>query len=68
MKDRAARAAVGPSLTLGPLTPLLGARDKRKRRGRMTRKVFWQDPYLTDLDTNITSVKGNDITVEKTIF
>ena len=34
----------------------------------MTRKVFWEDPYLTDLDTNITSVKGNDITVEKTIF
>lgn len=68
MKDRAARAAVGPSLTLGPLTPLLGARDKRKRSGRMSRKVFWEDPYLTDLDTNITSVKGNDITVEKTIF
>jgi hypothetical protein len=68
MKDRAARAAVGPSLTLGPLTPLLGTRDKRKRGDRMTRKVFWQDPYLTDLDTNITSVKSNDITVEKTIF
>ena len=34
----------------------------------MTRKVFWEDPYLTGLDTKITSVKGNDIAVEKTIF
>ena len=34
----------------------------------MTEKVFWKDPYLTQLDTLITSVKDNDITVEQTIF
>jgi len=34
----------------------------------MTEKVFWKDPYLTRLDTLITSVKGSDITVEQTIF
>ncbi len=34
----------------------------------MTRKIFWQDPYLTQLETHITSVKDNDITVEQTIF
>ena len=35
---------------------------------RMTRKVFWEDPYLTQLETRVTSVKDNDITVEQTIF
>jgi Ser-tRNA(Ala) deacylase AlaX len=34
----------------------------------MTKKVFWQDPYLTQLDTHITSVQGNMITVAETIF
>ena len=34
----------------------------------MTKKMFWEDPYLTQLETYITSVKGNDITVEQTIF
>jgi Ser-tRNA(Ala) deacylase AlaX len=34
----------------------------------MTRKVFWDDPYLTELETCVTSVNGDDITVEQTIF
>jgi Ser-tRNA(Ala) deacylase AlaX len=34
----------------------------------MTRKVFWEDPYLTRLDTRVTSVQGDDVTVDKTIF
>ena len=34
----------------------------------MTRKVFWEDPYLTQLETRVTSVKEKDITVEQTIF
>jgi Ser-tRNA(Ala) deacylase AlaX len=34
----------------------------------MTEKMFWKDPYLTQLDTLITNVKDTDITVEQTIF
>ena len=34
----------------------------------MTTKVFWQDPYLTTLNTTITSIVGNDITVAQTIL
>ncbi len=34
----------------------------------MTEKVFWQDPYLTRLDTEITSVNHADVTVARTIF
>ena len=34
----------------------------------MTRKVFWQDAYLTELDATITTVKGSDILVDQTIF
>ena len=34
----------------------------------MTQKCFWQDPYLTRLDTCIASVNGDDVTVEQTIF
>ena len=34
----------------------------------MTRKMFWEDPYLTQIDTRIASVKENDVTVEQTIF
>lgn len=34
----------------------------------MTKKLFWQDPYLTHLDTRVTRVDGNDVTVAETIF
>ena len=34
----------------------------------MTRKIFWQDPYLIELATTIRSVAGNEITVAQTIF
>jgi Ser-tRNA(Ala) deacylase AlaX len=34
----------------------------------MTKKIFWQDPYLTQLETRIASVDGDDVTVEETIF
>ena len=34
----------------------------------MVEKLFWTNPYLTQLDTRISTVNGNDITVEKTIF
>jgi Ser-tRNA(Ala) deacylase AlaX len=34
----------------------------------MTRKIFWDDPYLTQLDTDVTGVQGDEITVEQTIF
>ena len=34
----------------------------------MTIKIFWQDPYLTQLETHVTTVKGSQITVDETIF
>jgi Ser-tRNA(Ala) deacylase AlaX len=34
----------------------------------MTRKVFWEDPYLTEMEATVTGVKGNDITVDRTII
>jgi Ser-tRNA(Ala) deacylase AlaX len=34
----------------------------------MTQKIFWQDPYLTELETTIQTVQGNQITVQETIF
>ncbi len=34
----------------------------------ITRKVFWEDPYLTQLETTIQTVTGNHITVAETIF
>ncbi len=34
----------------------------------MTRKIFWEDPYLTSLDTRVASVNGDDVIVEQTIF
>ena len=34
----------------------------------MTRKLFWDDPYRTTLDTTIASLDGPDITVAETIF
>ncbi|OJV64343.1 MAG: alanyl-tRNA editing protein [Clostridiales bacterium 38-18] len=32
------------------------------------KKVFWENPYLTELSTTITSVMGDTITVSETIF
>lgn len=34
----------------------------------MTKKLFWENPYLSQLDTRIASVNENEITVEQTIF
>jgi len=34
----------------------------------MTRKLFWTDPYLTHLQTSITSVADRTLTVSETIF
>ena len=34
----------------------------------MTKKTFWENPYLAKLDTLVASVKGPDVTVEQTIF
>ncbi len=34
----------------------------------MTRKVFWEDPYLTELEARVTGVEGDEITVDRTIF
>ncbi len=30
-------------------------------------KIFWEDPYLTELDAKVTSVEDNYITVDRTI-
>lgn len=34
----------------------------------MTHKIFWNDPYRTGLDTRVTNVNGNEITLAETIF
>jgi Ser-tRNA(Ala) deacylase AlaX len=34
----------------------------------MTEKLFWQNPYLTELNTHITGVNGGAVTVAQTIF
>ncbi len=34
----------------------------------MTRKIFWEEPYLTEIETTITGVKDNEVTVDRTIF
>ena len=34
----------------------------------MTKKIFWVDPYLTELETTIETVNENKITVRETIF
>jgi alanyl-tRNA synthetase len=34
----------------------------------MTKKIFWQDPYLTELETVVQTASGNQITVAETIF
>lgn len=31
-------------------------------------KLFWSDPYLTELETEITSVSGNAVTLDQTVF
>ena len=33
----------------------------------MTKKLFWENPYLTELETRVAGVEGNDVTVEQTI-
>jgi hypothetical protein len=34
----------------------------------MTGKVFWENPYLCDLETRVSEVEGPDSTLEKMIF
>lgn len=34
----------------------------------MTRKVFWEDPYQTTLETRVAGVDGERVTLEATIF
>jgi alanyl-tRNA synthetase len=34
----------------------------------MTKKLFWEDPYLTTLETVVDSVAGNAINLQETIF
>ena len=34
----------------------------------MVKKIFWQDPYLTELNTTVHSVAGNQVTLNETIF
>ncbi len=34
----------------------------------MTRKIFWQDPYLARLETRVAGVAGDAVTLEDTIF
>lgn len=34
----------------------------------MTRKLFWDDPYRTELDTEVVGVTGAEITLAETIF
>jgi len=34
----------------------------------MTKKLFWDDPYLTPLDTTVASVDGDLIALDSTIF
>ena len=34
----------------------------------MTRKMFWDDPYPTETAAAVTSVSGNDVTLDQTVF
>lgn len=34
----------------------------------MPRKIFWEDPYLTHLDTRVATVAGDEVTLAETIF
>ncbi len=38
------------------------------KTGLTCKKVFWQDPYLTELETRVKTVRGNQITLVETIF
>ena len=49
-------------------TPNLDADCILKEYGCMTRKVFGEDLYLTSLDTLISNVNRNEVTVKETIF
>lgn len=41
---------------------------EKMKEPKSTGKVFWEDPYLTELKTKITGVNGNDVTVEQAIL
>lgn len=34
----------------------------------MTQKIFWQDPYLTELKTTVVAVRGDQVYLQSTIF
>lgn len=34
----------------------------------MTKKIFWDDPYLTEYETQVATVDGDTVTLEETIF
>lgn len=34
----------------------------------MTKKLFWQNPYQTEILTTVTSISENDVTLKETIF
>lgn len=34
----------------------------------MTQKIFWQDPYLTELKTAVAAVRGDQVYLQSTIF
>ncbi len=34
----------------------------------VTQKLFWRDPYQTQLDTHVTAMNGSEVTVAQTIF
>ena len=36
--------------------------------GVVTEKVFWRDPYVSELETCVASVRGDEVTLEATIF
>jgi alanyl-tRNA synthetase len=40
----------------------------RRERLTMTKKLFWENPYLIRLETHITHVVDNEVTVKETIF
>ena len=41
---------------------------EKKEEPKYTEKIFWDNPYLTELDATVTGVSGNDITVNQTIL
>lgn len=34
----------------------------------MTEKVFWADPYLTEITANVTHIHGNEVELSRTVF